>query len=71
MKRQQIILIRELLTTDGFIRHFFKIIRDNPLITQTEAYEKTEEVYQQMIGKRRFSNFDSFRQVKKRYLKRK
>jgi len=71
MKHKDILLIRQMLTTDGFIRYFFKIIRENPLMTQTDAYEKTEQVYQDLIGKRRFSGFDSFRQVKKRYLKRK
>lgn len=63
--------LRELLTTEGFIKHFYKIIRDNPDITQNDAYEQTESQYLLLTKKRKYSGFDSFRQIKKRYLRRK
>lgn len=70
-KKEKIRLVRELLCTDGFIRYFFKMIRENPDITQSEAYEQTEEAYEGITGHRKYSGFDSFRQIKKRYLRRK
>jgi hypothetical protein len=63
--------IRAILTTEGFIRYFFQMIRDNPAITQTDAYEKTEKEYEEITGRRKYSGFDSFRQIKKRYLRKK
>ena len=39
--------------------------------TYKSAYEKTEEEYIQNFGRRRYSSYDSFRQVRKRYLKNK
>jgi hypothetical protein len=61
---------KELLTTNGFIRFFFSMIRQNPDITQTGAYEKAEEEYKKNFGERKYSNYDSFRKMKSRYLKR-
>lgn len=61
--------MNELLTVSGFMKFFFSVIRDNPDMTQTDAYERVEQVYKESFGKRRYSCFDSFRQVKTRYLK--
>lgn len=61
--------MNELLSVSGFMKYFYSVIRDNPQMTQTEAYESVEKVYEENFGKRRYSCFDSFRQVKTRYLK--
>lgn len=61
---------QEMLTTGGFIRYFFNMIRENPDITQTDAYEKSEDEYKKFFGVRKYSNYDSFRKMKTRYLRR-
>ena len=60
---------KELLSTEGFIRFFYQVVRNNPDITHNDAYEQVEVEYEKNFGKRRYSCFDSFRQIKKRYLK--
>jgi hypothetical protein len=59
----------ELLSTGGFIRCFFAMIRQNPCISQNDAYEKAETEYKKHFGKRKYSGYDSFRKMKCRYLK--
>lgn len=59
----------ELLSTGGFIRYFFSMMRQNPDSTQTDAYEKSENEYKKHFGMRKYSNYDSFRKMKCRYLK--
>lgn len=52
------------IRTEGFERrylHNVKIFK-----TYKEAYERTEEEYQNNFGKRRYSSYDSFRQVRKK-----
>ena len=56
------------IRTEGFEKrylHNVKIFK-----TYIEAYDKTEEEYMSNFGKRRYSSHDSFRQVRKRYIKR-
>lgn len=48
----------------GFERRYNENI--NTTNSYIEAYEKTEEEYQFNFGKRRYSSYDSFRQVRKR-----
>lgn len=62
---------KELLSTEGYIRFFYQVVRDSPDISQADAYEKVEQEYEKHFGKRKYSCFDSFRQIKKRYLRRK
>jgi hypothetical protein len=52
------------IRTEGFERrylHNVKIFK-----TYKQAYDKTEEEYQNNFGKRRYSSYDSFRQVRKK-----
>ena len=60
---------KALMTTAGFILLFIRIIRDEPTITQTGAYEKAEDEYRKHFGKAKYSGYDSFRKIKSRYLK--
>ena len=59
-----------LLTVKGFITHYFSLMKD-PDITQVKAYEMTEKEFKKHFGQKRYSGFDSFRQVRNRYLKHK
>lgn len=55
-------LIRQLTSVDGFIYIFENNLKEgNSLKT---AYEKTEELHELFIGKRRYSCYDSFRHVR-------
>ena len=56
------------IRTEGFEKRYLynvKIFK-----TYIDAYNKTEEEYMSNFGKRRYSSYDSFRQVRKRYIKR-
>ena len=62
---------RQMLSIEGFIRFFYQVVRDSPDISQLEAYEKTESEYSKHFGKRRYSCYDSFRRIRRRYLNKK
>lgn len=59
----------DLLSTGGFIRYFFAMIRQNPDISQTDAYEMAEAEHEKHFNMRKYSGYDSFRKMKMRYLK--
>ena len=57
----------QLLTVEGFIKKYLEFQEEK--ITHRKAYEKTEKVFNDLFGKRKYKNFESFRQVRDRYLK--
>ena len=58
----------ELITTQGFMEAYFRNLKS--CSTQIEAYEATELEYQEMYkAGRRYSSYDSFRQLKNRQMK--
>ena len=59
--------ILKLLTPKGFIEYYYKICLEYN--TNIEAYEATEKLYYKWFGKNRYSNYESFRIVKNRNLK--
>ena len=48
-----------LISADGFVRKFWEKTREHK--TYKEAYEKLEQEYQDIFGKRRYSDYNSFR----------
>ena len=54
---------------DGFERRYQQNIKLSK--TYIAAYEKTEKEYISMFGKRRYASYDSFRNVRNRYVRRK
>jgi len=52
-----------------FLAQFY--LRCSDYDTQEKAYEAVERAYVSVFGKRRYSDFESFRQVRNRYLKNK
>lgn len=59
--------IQRLLTQEGFIEAFYEQCADYK--THEEAYEGVERLYERYFGKRKYSNFNSFRQVRDRITK--
>ncbi len=51
--------IRDLLTPEGFEKKFYEFCVEYD--TQFEAYEATERMYETYFGKRKYSEFNSFR----------
>lgn len=60
-------LTRQLSTTDGFTARYYNLLRFHK--TYSEAYEATEQDHVRLFGRRRYSNYNSFRNVKDRKLK--
>tara|TARA_R100001443_G_scaffold84823_1_gene91477 strand:+ start:364 stop:558 length:195 start_codon:yes stop_codon:yes gene_type:complete len=58
-----------LISADGFIREFWKKTKKHK--TLISAYEELEIEYQEIFGKRRYSDYDSFRVCRDRKIKRK
>lgn len=58
---------RLLTSTDGFVDYYLRMYDLYP--TQYEAYEKLEEYHTAVTGKRRYAEFDSFRQIMNKQLK--
>jgi len=57
----------QLVSVSGFIARYMQHLSSD--ITQQQAYEFTEQEYELYFGRRRYSCYDSFRQVKNRKLK--
>lgn len=58
--------IRRITSAEGFADYYLRM-RDL-YDTQLEAYERLEDFHIAITGKRRYSEFDSFRRVVNRYL---
>ena len=59
--------MKKLLSAEGFADYYFEMIDLYP--SQMEAYERLEDFHIQITGRRRYSEFDSFRKVLDRRLK--
>ncbi len=57
---------RKLISFEGFIDYFLEM-RD-VYSSHVEAYERLEDFYEAVTGWRRYSEFESFRKVMRRYL---
>jgi hypothetical protein len=55
------------MTYDGFSRIYYANVSGSN--TNNEAYEKAEKVHIQYFGKRKYSDYDSFRNVRDRNYK--
>lgn len=62
-KRQQ------LLTPEGFNARYEELQTNNHLMKAEAVYELVEEEHKQLAGRRKYSNFDSFRQIRKRIIR--
>ncbi|MBN2480435.1 MAG: hypothetical protein JXB19_01745 [Bacteroidales bacterium] len=58
----------ELLDTSGFIKAYFYNLSGS--ITYQQAYDKTEDLFMSYFGKRRYADYNSFRNILTRHLKR-
>lgn len=56
-----------LLESEGFISQFYIFCTEYE--TQEEAYLATERKYRGFFGKNRYANFESFREIKNRKLR--
>jgi orotate phosphoribosyltransferase len=60
--------IKRFSTTSGFIAEYFANLKVTT--TQVDAYERTEKEFLKIFGRRKYKNFDSFRQIKNRGIRR-
>ena len=60
-------LARQLNSVEGFIERYFYNLAYSA--TQLEAYETTESEHERLFNRRRYTNYDSFRQIKNRKLR--
>jgi len=60
-------VMKKLLSAEGFADYYFEMMDLYP--SQMEAYERLEDFHIQVTGRRRYSEFDSFRKVLDRRLK--
>lgn len=58
---------RELLTVSGFMKAYYRNLSECD--SYLEAYERTEEKYQALYGRRRYKNYESFRKSRDRRMK--
>ena len=56
--------VRDMITPAGFLSAYFKNL--DTAYDNREAYETTEREYIKYFGRRRYSNFESFRICKNR-----
>lgn len=61
------VALQKLISADGFADYYFEMQDLYP--SQMEAYERLEDFHIQVTGRRRYSEFDSFRKVLDRRLK--
>lgn len=60
--------MRQLLNRDGYFEFYQQLLKS--CRKRSEAYEILEENYQKITGKRRYSEFDSFKHVYNKWLRR-
>jgi hypothetical protein len=60
--------ILALLKFDGFLAEFYRQLPKAK--SNTEAYEQTEALYEKYYGSRKYADYNSFSQVRKRKLRR-
>lgn len=60
--------ILELLEPEGFMKQFYLFCGEY-IGDQQKAYEATERLYKQNFGKRRYSNWLCFKEIKNRKLR--
>lgn len=58
--------IAHLVTDDGFIEEFWKLIRSMPGATHEQVFEILNEEYRNFFGEDRFPSFDAFRKKRDR-----
>ena len=58
-----------ILTPEGFNTRYEEVQRDFPLKKSEDIYETVEAEHKGITGKRKYSNFDSFRQIRKRIIR--
>lgn len=58
-------LMRKLSTRDGFYSQYFEEIPRSR--TNEEAFNKVNDLYRELFGEDRYSDFDSFKKVTRRY----
>ncbi len=56
-----------LISADGFVREFWKRAKEHKTLIQ--AYENLEKDYKETFGKRRYSDYNSFRVCRDRKTK--
>lgn len=59
--------ILSLLEFEGFLKLFYQFCKE--YTTQEKAYEAAERTFISNFRRRKYSNFESFRQVRNRFLK--
>lgn len=59
---------QELMTQDGFIKQFYLFCVEY-FGDQHRAYEATERMYEGVFGKRKYSGWCSFKEIKNRKLR--
>jgi len=59
---------QQLLTVKGFIRRYLQIYWQEEL-NQRQAYERTEQEYLEIVGRRKYASFESFRPTMYRHLR--
>lgn len=60
---------KRLLTARGFNDRYEEHTRINPGLKAEAVYELTEKDHVQVAARRKYSNFDSFRQIRKRIIR--
>lgn len=58
---------QRLLTQEGYFERFFELVTVSG--TYQEAYVKLETEYEQYFGQEKYTSYDSFRNMKRRYLR--
>ena len=61
----------QLITARGFDKAFTDMLNNPYYPTQEKAYEALESTYKKHFGRRRYSNFNSYRNARNLRLKRK
>lgn len=67
--QQKLQLIRQLSTRDGFTKKFYEYLGQD--MSQKDAFDKLNTEYEQLFGKPRYANYDSYRKAREYHLKKK
>ncbi|OCK44371.1 hypothetical protein BA195_06755 [Tenacibaculum soleae] len=67
IKSQLADLVLQIATSNGFLQYYFKILPKCK--TQKDAFELVNLIYYLLFNEYKYTGYNSFRQVKNKYLK--
>lgn len=62
-------IIKEIATPSGFFNFYFRTLKNENFTTNTACFNYVNELYNSFFGEYKYSDYDTFRKIKNKMLK--